>query len=64
MAKKLTKAEAMAAFQDSWNEFVKANPQWKGDTIAKREDWNSYTDCLQKDGQITAHQCNTWTNPY
>lgn len=64
MAKKITKAQAMAEFQESWNEFVKANPQWKGDSIAKREDWSNYTDMLQRDGRITSYQCDNWVNPY
>lgn len=64
MAKKITKAEALAEFRASWAEFVKNNPQWKGDTIAKREEWNYFTDVLQRDGYITEHQCNTWTNPF
>ena len=63
-AKKITKAEAMAQFRESWNEFVKTNPQWKGDSIAKREDWSNYCDMLYKDGQITSHQDRTWTNPF
>lgn len=35
-----------------------------GDEVWTRTNWNDYTDYLCKDGQITDHQYNTWTNPF
>ena len=64
MAKKITKAEAMRQFGELWAMCTKSDPKWKRDTIAKRESWNNFTDCLQRDGLITSHQCDNWTNPY
>lgn len=64
MRRRMTKAEAIAQFREIWAETTRAEPQWKGDTIAKRESWNNFTDCLQRDGYITQRQCDTWSNPF
>ena len=59
---KLTKAEVIAHCREVFND-----PSWpyeRGDSIAKREYFNDYTDALCKDRMITEHQYNTWTNPF
>ena len=33
------------------------------DRVARREDWNNYTDLLCQDGQITPWQYENWTHP-
>lgn len=61
---KLTKKQVLADFREMWNEFLQSEPQWKGDSIAKREAFNNYTDSLCKDGLITDYQYHNWTNPF
>ena len=39
-------------------------PQWKGDTIAKREAWNDFVDMLNKEGYVSDSQAYNWTNPF
>jgi len=34
------------------------------DAIARREEWNNWTDMLCKDGTITDDQYNNWDNPF
>ena len=36
----------------------------KSDKIAKRTEWNDYTDALCKDGLITSKQYDTWDQPF
>ena len=36
----------------------------RGDEVAKRTEWNDYTDALCKDGLITSKQYNTWDQPF
>lgn len=36
----------------------------KDDKPAISEAWNNFTDALCKDGEITQHQYNIWTNPF
>ena len=59
-----TKAQVLDQFRYNWNVMIKQQPQWKGDTIAKREAWNDYTDMLCKEGDITMNQYNNWSNPF
>ena len=35
-----------------------------GDVIARREEWNDFTDMLCRNGDITDKQYNNWSNPY
>ncbi len=60
----LTKAEALRDFREMWDDLLRREPRWRGDTIAKREEWNNYVDALQKDGRITQRQADTWDNPF
>lgn len=62
--KKMTKQDALASFRESWSGLLSVEPQWRGDTTAKREAWNNYTDSLCKDGSITSRQYDTWQNPF
>lgn len=64
MSRYLTKAQALASFRELWEEACVNNPSLRGDVIAKREEWNNYTDALCKDRQITARQYDTWSNPF
>ena len=59
MPKKLTKAEALKDFRQLFKTFGK-----RGDAIAKREDWNNYTDWLCKAGLITQKQYENWGQPF
>ena len=59
-----TKAQVLEQFRYNWSVLTKQQPQWKGDTIAKREAWNDFTDMLCKDGDITMNQYNNWSNPF
>ena len=60
----MTKRDVLAQFRAMWNDLTDQQPQWRGDTIAKAEAWNDYTDMLCKDGEITVNQYNNWTNPF
>ena len=60
MTKKMTKAEALKQFK----ELYKTMGYRKGDDIAKRTEWNDYTDGLCKDGLITQKQYENWGQPF
>ena len=55
----MTKAEALRDFRQLFKTFGK-----RGDAIAKREDWNNYTDALCKKGLITLKQYENWGQPF
>lgn len=55
--RKMTKREALDMFRQ-----IDDSP--RGDVVWRREAWNNFTDSLCKDRQITAHQYETWTNPF
>ena len=59
-----TKAQVLQQFRYNWKVFVKQNPRWRGDTIAKREEWNNFVDMLCKCDEISQRQCDNWTNPF
>lgn len=52
----MTKKEAETAFREAF-------PKLPADKPARRQAWNDYIDGLQKDGQITRRQSETWTQP-
>ena len=60
----MNKAQALESFREMWAEQVAINPDLRGDTTWKREDWSNYTDHLCKTRQITSHQYDTWSNPF
>lgn len=58
---KLTKTEVIQHCREVFRE----NPEiYRGDSVAKREYYNDYTDMLCKEGMITTHQYNSWSNPF
>jgi len=60
----MTKKEVLRDFREIWKEVIKHTPMYKGDSIAKRETFNDYTDELRTDRKITKHQYDNWTNPF
>ena len=59
-----TKAQVLEQFRYNWKVATMSNPNLKGDVVAKREDWNNFTDMLCKCGEISMNQYNNWTNPF
>lgn len=55
----MTKAEAFADFKATILPHLTP-----GDIPMRDQAWNDYTDGLQKDGQITAKQYDTWVSPF
>ena len=47
-----------------WSDFIKSNPNFRGDSIAKRCAFNDYVDSLNKDGLVTDYQAYNWSNPF
>jgi hypothetical protein len=60
----MNKKEVVRMFNIDWVNAVEHNRLLRGDVIAKREEWNNYVDYLCNDRHITAHQRDTWVNPY
>ena len=60
----MTKVEAVASFRESWRDFLESNPNFRGDSIAKRCAFNDYVDMLNKDGMVTDYQADNWSNPF
>jgi hypothetical protein len=60
----MTKAQVLQQFRELWAELVMSNPSLKGDTIAKREEFNNYVDALNKDRLVTDSQVHNWSNPF
>ena len=61
----MTKTEAVHQFKEA---FLDCNDRitlraWLDDKPRMAEDWNSWTDELCKDGEITAEQYETWSHP-
>ena len=61
MPKKMTKAEAIRDFRILYKTFTNYG---KGDVVAKRTEWNDYTDALCKEGLITQKQYEDWGQPF
>lgn len=64
MRNKMTKQQVLAQFREMWAELVKNNPDLKGDSVAKREEFNNYVDMLNKDRLVTDSQAFNWSNPF
>jgi hypothetical protein len=64
----MTKTEALAYFKEHiLPEVDKQYPpdkRGRPDGPARREAWSNYTDSLQREGQITQKQCDTWIGPF
>ena len=62
--KKMTKKEAMQLFAFIYKIKAIQLGYKKSDKVAKRTEWNDYTDALCKDGLITQKQYINWGQPY
>ena len=60
----ITKAQALDQFRYNWSVYIKENPNRRGDSIAKREEWSYFTDSLCKEGYITMKKYESWSNPF
>ena len=60
----MTKAEAVKLFRFIYKIKAIENGYRRGDEVAKRTEWNDYTDALCKEGLITLHQYETWDQPF
>ena len=56
--------EVVASFRELWRDFLVSNPNFRGDSIAKRCAFNDYVDGLNKDGLVTDYQAYNWSNPF
>ena len=45
----MTKKDVVQQFRWDWSDFLKSNPNFRGDSIAKRCAFNDYVDGLNKD---------------
>ena len=61
---RLTKKQAVQQFRWDWSDFLKSNPSWRGDKVAKRCDFNDFVDALNKDGLVSDYQAYNWSNPF
>lgn len=59
-----TKRQALNEFKYVWQRILSEQPNYKGDSIAKREQWNNFIDHLNKNGEVTDQQAATWINPF
>ena len=62
--KPMTKAEAVKLFRFIYKIKAIENGYRRGDEVAKRTEWNDYTDALCKDGLITSKQYDIWDQPF
>ncbi len=62
----LTKKQALRIFREHDLPTIRKLYEQNGrvDLPARREGWNNFVDHLQKDGQITSKQAETWDNPF
>ena len=60
----LTLGSNYEQFRWDWSDFLKSNPHFRGDSIAKRCAFNDYVDSLNKDGMVTDYQAYNWSNPF
>ena len=61
---RLTKKQAVQQFRWDWSDFLKSNPSWRGDKVAKRCAFNDFVDALNKDGLDSDYQAYNWSNPF
>lgn len=60
----LTKRQVLSMFSEVWRDTVAAYPNWRGDSVAKREAFNNYVDALNKDRKVSDAQAFSWSNPF
>ena len=63
-SKRMTKAEAVKLFRHIYKIKAIQLGYRRVDEVAKRTEWNDYTDALCKDGLITSKQYDTWDQPF
>ena len=56
----MTKKDVVQQFRWDWSDFLKSNPNFRGDSIAKRCAFNDYVDSLNKDGLVTDYEAYNW----
>ena len=61
---RMTKKQAVQQFRWDWSDFLKSNPSWRGDKVAKRCAFNDFVDALNKDGLVSDYQAYNWSNPF
>ncbi len=59
-----TKKQVLEMFREDWKELLISAPNWRGDSIAKREAFNNFVDMLNKDRKVSDQQAFNWTNPF
>ena len=64
MRYRMTKKQVLQQFSELWRELVASNPSLRGDSIAKREEFNNYVDMLNRERRVTDSQAFNWTNPF
>ena len=62
--KPMNKAEAVKLFRFIYKVKAIQLGYRRGDEVAKRTEWNDYTDALCKDGLITQKQRENWDQPF
>ena len=62
--KPFTKKEAIKLFRYIYKIKAIETGYRGGDVVAKRTEWNNYTDALCKDGLITTNQYVNWHQPF
>lgn len=60
---KLTKEEALNQYKEGFSDYIEEMKE-KKDYEALKLSWNIYTDGLCRDGYLSLHQVNTWSNPF
>jgi hypothetical protein len=61
---RITKAQVLADFRQAWQDCVAARPSLRGDSAAKREEFNNYVDSLNKSGIVSDAEAFNWSNPF
>ena len=64
MKKKWTREQAIMEFHRRWASLMELDSRWENDNHVKRGCWETYTDKLCKDGDITEQHKRTWSNPF
>ncbi len=59
----MTKHEALRLFREEILPLVRKQ-YGRYDRVARAEEFSNFIDMLHRDGSITRHQADTWTNPY
>jgi len=64
--KNMTKEQALNIFKQEILPMIKEKEEQNGvkDIPARRYEWSTFVDSLQKDGQITENQAHNWDNPF